>query len=40
MCEFLGLVWLKMKEEDLFDRAGIAWVVSDEVALEIKGTAF
>jgi hypothetical protein len=33
-------MWMKMKQADLFDRAGVAWVISDEVMLEIKGTLY
>jgi hypothetical protein len=29
-----------MKQENLFERAGIVWVVSEEVVFEIKGTLF
>jgi hypothetical protein len=35
--EFLVLVWSKLKDNGFYERAGVAWVISDEVVFEVKG---
>jgi hypothetical protein len=30
------LVWSKLKDNGYYDRAGVAWVISDEAVFEVK----
>lgn len=32
------LVWSKLRDNGFYDRAGIGWVIEDEVVFEVKGT--
>lgn len=36
----LMFTWAKLRSEGLFERAGIAWTISDEFVFEVKGGTF
>jgi hypothetical protein len=31
------MIWKKFREEGMYDRCGIVWIISDEIVFEIKG---